>query len=337
MLEKPDLPDELLLACLQAEYGLRITRLAFLPLGADQNTAVYRAVTEAGTPYFVKLRRSDFDEIAVTLPKFYHDQGLRQIIPPLETCSGQLWAHLEPYRLILYPFVEGQDVYHVNLSDSQWVEFGRALQHIHAVSVPPALAGRIPRENFSPRWRATVRRFMRRMGRQVYADPVAAECAAFLQSKRAQVLDLVRRAHRLAQALQPRPLEYMVCHSDLHAGNILVTAGGEIFIIDWDNPILAPKERDLMYPGGGQFNNWRTPPEEQALFYQGYGPAQVDRDGLAYYRYERIVTDIALFCEQLLGSDQGGEDRKQSLIYLKSNFGPGGTLEIAYQGDKTEE
>jgi hypothetical protein len=42
MLEKPNLPDEKIIACLQAEYGLRIAEIAFLPFSADLYTAVYR-------------------------------------------------------------------------------------------------------------------------------------------------------------------------------------------------------------------------------------------------------------------------------------------------------
>jgi spectinomycin phosphotransferase len=341
MLEKPALPDEKIIVCLQAEYGLRPAQLTFLPLGADLNTAVYRAVAGDETPYFVKLRLNDFDEIAVTLPKYYRDQGIRQIIAPLAARSGQLWASLEAYKVILYPFVEGKDGYEVALSDQQWVDFGAALRQIHSVRVPPVLARRIPRETYSPRWRDTVKMFLVRLDDDIYDDPVAVKAAAFMQAKRAETADLVARAERLvrtlqARLLQPRPPEFIVCHSDIHAGNILVTAQGEFYIVDWDNPICAPKERDLMYAGGGQFSNWRTPQEEETLFYQGYGRTQVDPAALAYYRYERIVTDIAIYCEQLLASDQGGEDREQSLKYLMSNFEPGGTIEIAYQGDKTQ-
>lgn len=43
---------------------------------------------------------------------------------------------------------------------------------------------------------------------------------------------------------------------------------------------------------------------------------------VVYYSYERITEDIAIYCEQLLLSDQGGQDREQSLYYLKSNFLP---------------
>ena len=90
-----------------------------------------------------------------------------------------------------------------------------------------------------------------------------------------------------------------------------------------------------MYAGGGQFANRRTPQEEEALFYQGYGRTAVDQTALAYYRYERIIEDLAIYCEQLLLSAAGGDDREQSLHYALSNFEPHGTIEIAYQMDKS--
>ena len=63
MLERPDLPDERLMGGLQAAYGLRLSQLTFLPLGADVNSAVYRAVAADGRPYFLKLRRGPFDAL----------------------------------------------------------------------------------------------------------------------------------------------------------------------------------------------------------------------------------------------------------------------------------
>lgn len=82
MLEKPNLKDEKIIACVQEEFGLHVVQVAFLPLGADQNTAVYRVVTDDETPYFLKLRRGVFDKTSVALPKFLNDQGITQIIPP---------------------------------------------------------------------------------------------------------------------------------------------------------------------------------------------------------------------------------------------------------------
>src|SRR5689334_22640505 len=105
MLEKPDIPDETILACLRAEYGLPVLRIAFLPIGGDLSTAVYRAIMQEETFYFCKLKRNGFDPVSVALPAFLHEQGISEVIPPLLTRSGELWAVMEEFHLILYPFV----------------------------------------------------------------------------------------------------------------------------------------------------------------------------------------------------------------------------------------
>ncbi len=191
MLEKPDLQDEKIIACVQAEYGLHVATIAFLPLGADLNTAVYRVTADDGTSYFLKLRSGVFDETSVALPKYLSDQGSVHIIAPLATSTGQLWANLDTFKVILYPFVEGRNGYEVDLSDRHWIEFGAALKRIHSVVVPSTLISRIQRETYSPRWRDIVKTFMARVETDTFDDPVAAELAAFLQSKRTEVLDLV--------------------------------------------------------------------------------------------------------------------------------------------------
>ena len=66
MLERPDLQDEKIIACLREEYGLLIDRVAFLPLGADLNTTVFRIVARDEKPYFLKLRAGNLNETSVT-------------------------------------------------------------------------------------------------------------------------------------------------------------------------------------------------------------------------------------------------------------------------------
>ncbi|MBN1580881.1 MAG: phosphotransferase [Anaerolineae bacterium] len=339
MLEKPDLNDRKIVACLRDMYGLAVEQVAFLPLGADLNTAVYCAVAGDGIPYFVKLRRGIFDPISVTLPKLFYDQGVSQIIAPLATETGQLWADLDAFKLILYPFVDGRNGYEVGLSDRQWVEFGSALKRIHTAAVPASLAKCIRQETYPPWGRDTVKSFLARVEDNGFAstlgDPVAVEMAELMRAKSDAIFDLVGHAERLARALQAEPREYIACHSDIHAANIHIAANETFYIVDWDDPIMAPKERDLMYVGGGLMGAWRTPQEEETLFYRGYGQTQIDPAALAYYRYERIVQDIAVYCEQIFLNSTGDQDREQSLQYLASNFLPNNTIEIAYKSDKT--
>lgn len=329
MLEKPDLADEKVVTCLQDEYGLTITQITFLPLGADINTAVYRAVTRDEIAYFVKLRSGPFAEISVLVPDWLYAQGIRVIIPPVATTVGELWASLDDFRLIVYPFVRGRDGYETPITESQWRQFGTALRQIHAAAVPDALYPHIPQENYSAQWRDTVRQFLDSLTLNTYTDPIAAQAAEFLHGRRKQIGALVQRTEEMAQALRPQELPLVLCHSDLHAGNLLLVDGDGLYLVDWDNPVLAPKERDLMFVGGGQMKNWLTPKAEEALFYPTYGRVSVNATALAYYRYERIVQDIAAFCEQIFLTDAGGEDRAQALTYLQANFSPHGVLEIA--------
>jgi spectinomycin phosphotransferase len=334
MLEKPDLHDETLITCLRDAYGLHVAQVAFLPLGADSNSAAYRAVTGDRTSYFVKLRRGVFDQTSVDLPRFLSDQGIEQIIPPLATKTGRLWTTVDAFAVIVYPFVEGRNGFEVALSDRQWRDFGAALKRIHTAAVPPEIARRIRREQFAPRYRESVKMFLSRLKDDPLDDPVARQLTAFLKSKREIVADLLERAERLVFALQANTPEFIVCHFDIHAGNLLIEDDGRFYIVDWDDPILAPKERDLMFIGGGQGFVGHTPQEEEYLFYQGYGETQIDQVALAYYRYERILVDIALYCEELLLTTAGGDDRPRSLHYLMSNFLPNGTIEVAYAADK---
>jgi len=326
MLEKPDLPDQLIISRLQDGYGLQVRRLTFLPIGADVNTAVFRVDTEDGTAYFLKLRKGDFDEITVAVPQFLKAQGIRSIIAPLETKARQQWTCLDAFKLILYPFIEGQDGYELALTDRQWQVFGAALKSIHTVHVLPALARRIPRESYSPQWRALVKTFQAQIEEIAFDDPVAAKLAALMQSKRGEIDYLVARAEALGVALQSRSLDMVLCHSDLHAGNLLIGRDGSLYIVDWDNPTFAPKERDLILIGGCY--EWNSPRAE-SLFYQGYGQAEIDRIALAYYRYERIIQDIVVFCQQLLLTGAGGQDRERAFMYFASQFLPNHEVEIA--------
>ena len=134
--------------------------------------------------------------------------------------------------------------------DSQWVEFGAALKRFHSAELPLSITGGLPREDFSPRWRDTVRLFMERIQHETFDDPVAAELAAYLKIKSGETLDLVARAEGLAQRLREQTPAFILCHADIHAWNLLVCDGGAFYIVDWDTLMFAPKERDLMFIGG---------------------------------------------------------------------------------------
>ena len=332
MLEKPEVPDELIISRLQEEYDLRVTELTFLPLGADLGTATYRVVVGNGTAYFLKLRKG-FEEIIVRVPLFLKSQNIQEIIVPLETKSKNLWADFGEYKIILYPFIDGTDGFHLELSDHQKRNLGAALKKIHQAQVPSELQRLIPKETLASQWRERLRSFQAQVARGTFTEPTAFKLAEFMNSRRRNIDRLVEKAEELASKLRSKPLELVLCHSDIHGGNVLISDNDDLYIVDWDNPILAPKERDLMFIGGGIDYIWKSQREE-AIFYEGYGKTEINLPALAYYRYERIIEDLAVICEQLLLTDEGGADRERSYGWFTSNFEPGQTIEIA---EKTDE
>lgn len=332
MLDEPDIPEARILRHLQDAFDVRADSIAFLPVGADANTAAYHTVAADGTAYFLKLRKGAFDGISVTLPHLLKSQGNPAIIAPLEARNGQLWARMDTYATILYPFVAGQDGYDIPLSDDQWRSFGAALRRIHATQLPDRLAQRIPREDFSPRWRDAVRRFQALAQDGRFDEPVAAQLAAFMRDRQDEIGHMVNRADLLGQALRSHDGEVVLCHSDMHPGNLLIGTDGALYIVDWDAPIFAPRERDLMLIGGEGAGVWSSA-RAQELFYRGYGPATPDPVALAYYRYERIIEDIAAFCDQLLLSSEGAEDRQQAFRWFTGQFEPGQEVEVARRTD----
>ena len=88
---------------------------------------------------------------------FKSDQGVAQVMAPLETEAGRLWTNPESP---CFPFIEGRNSYEASLSDDHWVEFGATLKRIHTAFAPPSQIRLIQREAYSPQWRDAVRKFL---------------------------------------------------------------------------------------------------------------------------------------------------------------------------------
>lgn len=333
MLVKPNLKDEEINRCLYDAYGLEVKTVLFLPLGADFNRAVYRITTSNQTDYFLKLRSSKFLEASVSVPKYLADLGIKQVIAPFATKTGQLWTSLASFKAILYPYVEGRNGVEAKLSQDQWVQFGVAIKRLHSTDISSSIAKDVPRETFSSKWRETVKTFLIRIENEIFEEPVAVKMALFLKSKSSEILKLVERTEELAITIQKQPLDYILCHADIHGWNLLIDKEGALYVVDWDTLICAPKERDLMFIGAGIWDSGLSVTEEESLFYQGYGQTKINQDVLAYYRFERIIQDIGDYCEYIFLSDEGGDDRMQCLEHLQPVFLPNGAIERAYQSD----
>ncbi|HEX9017674.1 MAG TPA: aminoglycoside phosphotransferase family protein, partial [Anaerolineaceae bacterium] len=330
MLEKPDLADEQILACLRDCFGIRAKSVAFLPIGNDATAWAYRVDAAKNEHYFLKIKKGTFYPASLTVPRYLHDHGLSQVVAPLPGQDKQLWQPLREFRLILYPFIEGRDGMSAGLTSAQWRDFGRALERIHATRLPAALAGQMRREDFRPPWEATVRELAKRIAHEQFRDPCKEALADFWQSRAAEIERITARTEALGAALRSAPPEFVLCHSDIHTANILVEPGSDLAIIDWDYPQFAPAERDLMFVVGAGEPGQPASQDEQC-FFEGYGPAQVNQTALAYYRYEWVVQEIGDYGARVFLSSDGGEVTRQASVQgFRALFDAGDVIEAAY-------
>lgn len=332
MLDKPPLADECITAGLRAHYALTVADLEFLPVGYDFNAGVYRLTAADGRVYFLKVRRGAVAEYTLAVPHDLRARGIDAVVAPLPTQDGSLWATVDDFTLILYPFVTAEAGMDAGVTDQQWRALGAILRQIHDVDVCTPVYVPVPRENFVPYARTLdiVKRVHATIHTQAYADPVAAELAAFWREHYAEIDQLIARTEALSAQLQGRTYTGVLCHADFHMANILVGADGALFIVDWDQPIIAPKERDLMFIVNGRVC-YTVTKRLEALFFAGYGEAEIDWPALAYYHYERIVQDLGEFADHiLLMDDVSAEAKRSDLYWFRSQFAPDGVLEAAH-------
>jgi spectinomycin phosphotransferase len=306
-------------------YGIDAREVS-LAAGADAEVTVYRIDSSQGA-YFLKLRRDQPGSSPVA--RLLADAGITAVVAPVSPREDHISTRIGELTATIYPFVEGENGFRRPLSEDQWISLGAAVRAVHDFRLPRTVGESMRRETYSNASRPKVLAYLAGVPPQSRNDAVARELIALLATKGPEIAALVEHAEQLAASLQRRVLPVVPSHGDLHAGNILIDRAGSLFIVDWDDAALAPKERDLMFIGGGVGGVWNRP-DESAAFYRGYGPASVDAASLAFYRCQRVVEDVAVFCDRLLlkGGDQGA-DREESLRKLMAAFDPNDVVEIA--------
>ena len=328
--------NQYIIDCLKTYYGIEVITLTFLPLGADMNASVYKAVTQEQRAYFIKLKHGQHHEMSTAILELLHNAHIQQIIPPIKTIHGQLALCRDHLTFIVYPFVEGEDGFSRSLTDEQWFLLGQTLKKIHEIEVPLTMQSRIRRETYSPKWRDVVRSLYPYFEAEPSGDEMTVKLLVFMKENKKIIQQLVERAEQLAQEIHNDLSTIVLCHSDIHGGNILSDKKNNLYIVDWDDPIMAPKERDLMFIGGGVGNVWNKPLEE-VIFYKGYKNTEINRVILAYYRYERIVEDVAIYCQSLLFATVKDEDKLEIYKHFIDMFAPRGVVDIAFETDERLE
>ncbi len=313
MREQPNIPEESIRACLQDSYDLSPISIEFLPLGLDYQAGVYRVVSEQGTPYFLKVSSRPLYEPGCHIPRYLKDQGITSVVAPHLNKYNTLWTQAGNWTIIVYPFLDGETNW-TGMTDEQWKEVGAIFQRIHQVTLPPFGFETLRKETFDPteyaRW---IHDFETQHAQSALDNESASKrtLRSLWLAHQSIIHMVVTSLQKLAGELQSRSLPYVICHADLHPANLLRDALGHVFVIDWDEVMLAPKERDFLFVKESSADSEALP--GTSTFFQGYGPTDIDWVALTYFRYERVIQDLIACAQEVFYRDDLGEGYEDGL------------------------
>ncbi len=330
MCEPPSISDEHLRACLQEQYDLTPITLEFLPLGLDSHAGVYRAVGEQETAYLLKITSGPLYEPRYLVPRYLNEQGITSVVAPIPTRSGGLWTQLEEWTVLMYPFMNGETSW-TGMTDEQWKEVGAIFQRIHQVALPSYGFELLRKETFDPmEYARCVRTFETQHIHSRYEKSASERVLrSSWKAHQSTIHMVVTSLEKLGEILQRQTFSYVICHADLHPANVIRDSVGHVFVVDWDEVMLAPKERDFLFVG--------EPPTDDSArvgvppFFQGYGPTQINWMVLTYYRYERVVQDLIECAHDVFLRDDLGEATKADAAQLFHDIlAEGGEINAAF-------
>jgi spectinomycin phosphotransferase len=278
-------------ALLRDDYGVSAESFELLALGLDVRAEVFRVTDAQGTRYFVKARRGPLYEPGCLVPRHLYEQGNASAVAPLPTRQQTLWAHMDEWSVIVYPFIAGESGWNPALTDAQWRAAGAALRQIHDTPLAAAGVASLHRETFDPTgYSDWVRAF--EAGPLGATDGGASErmLRATWMERRKEIHAALADMETLARMLRKQAGPYVICHGDLHPGNMIRDDADGVFLVDWDDVLLAPRERDFLFIEGAPVE--AASRQEASAFFRGYGQTAIDWVALAYYLWERVVTDV---------------------------------------------
>ena len=215
---------------------------------------------------------------------------------------------------------------HSGMNADQWRSFGATLRQVHDSGLHAQFASTLPTDTFRLPSASAVRHALEIRTAPDAATPAQARLLALLADRASEIEAMLARSEALGVELASRPFDRVLCHGDIHAANLLAADDGTAWLVDWDAPIIAPRERDLLFIIGSRIAR-TVELYEEAWCFEGYGAVTVDQEAIVFYRYEQFMEDIAAVAASVLGSHDTSETSRASEVDIAEEyFAPGGML-----------
>jgi Ser/Thr protein kinase RdoA (MazF antagonist) len=253
-------------------YNLKVNSIADAPRGFIAET--YNIQTDDDC-YFLKILKKNRHSVNIlnALPalKQLRNLGVDYINYPIQTTDNRFCLEREDKYLILFNYIKGE-----NTRDYDVEEVYKRLIDIHKLS--GKITEGVNKEDFSiiysERFEETLRRY---------------EGLGIIKENFVDIWRYWNEFKELSMELSQRKFKLFLTHGDAF-GNI-IKDGKELYIIDWDDLILAPLERDLwFFVSNGAVVN---------LYKEAFEDFSLNQTLIKYYITKRFFEDLLGFMELL--------------------------------------
>jgi len=322
---------------LSLRYGWTVRSVDPVAGGADAAARSWRITTTDGRRLFVKLRPA-VRPAAILLPTFLEELGVPEPVAAVPAIDGSGWIAIDGWAAVVMPLIDGPTALEAGLGLESWRRLGAFAARLHGSTPSRELRAALGVERFGLETIDQARAIDARIGALVPRE-LDAESSAVRNgwlARRPTIRRLIDTSAALVARIHQRDsgelaASFVPCHADLHAGNVLLGPDGAIRVVDWDECLLAPRERDLMFVRGSVVAG-RVADAEADAFEAGYGPYAVDRELLAHYRAAWAVQDVAGFAwEVLFQPERRPPTRPLARRRFESQFDPGDEVDGAFE------
>ena len=262
---------------IQQEYGMEAVDIAPAKRGFYGET--WRLNT-ADAGYFLKLvypaAHQAVYERSFSIVQHLCGHGIDFISRIVKTKCGGLLARFDGAVLGVFDWIDGDNI---ETDETKIWEY-QMLAKVYTVSSDGIS---IPREDFSAKFADIF-----------FAQWNALEdqaLSALLEKNRVKLAHRAERLRYFAARCRGDASGFVITHGD--AGGNLLQNGGKYYIVDWDNPVLAPPERDAWVMCG---RDWAREAFQSALHQNGINYT-LHPERLAYYRYQFFFFYLTSFLD----------------------------------------
>lgn len=294
-------------AQLTSEYGIHSEKLTFIPIGEE---SISFKIGIKNDTYIAK-----YNPDASTAPQTQktHDLLLELadqdfIISPVKTLHQTTISLLENGYISVFPFIKGPLVveentdFHEELVE-KLVEICSLLQNKTSTVQTP-----LPAEDFEDNYMIAFNEVLKQA--QMHAEKPYAKIS--LQNER-KIKELIEELSKLNAYYKKNTPPFVITHGDITGLNI-IQVPGDIKLLDWDDCMLAPKERDLMFFIDSPFFN-----KEEYL--QKVDESDIDEQLITYYKLRWALDSIVLNLQILATQDIAEADEKVKLMEVEEYLG----------------